>query len=214
MAISIKEHKRRYYLRHRDKVLARNKSYAERNKEKMRERCRQYYLRNKERILARVTAYEKENTNSCNLRKTEWAKANRAKVKTARAKWFQKNPKYRLKWALSRLHSDATYRLTAALRGRLYSILKRKRRSKSALVLLGCSLEDFWIYLESKFESGMTRENYGKVWHVDHIIPCALFDMSKHDHQKRCFHFSNMQPLFASCNLKKGSRSDGQLRLM
>ncbi len=69
--------------------------------------------------------------------------------------------------------------------------------------MLGCSINDFRIYLESKFESGMTWKNYGSVWHVDHIMPCAIFDLTKPDHQRRCFHFSNMQPLFKEDNLRK-----------
>lgn len=72
--------------------------------------------------------------------------------------------------------------------------------------LIGCSIEDFWIYLESKFEPGMTRENYGKVWHIDHIMPCAIFDLTKPEHQKRCFHFSNLQPLFAEDNRRKSDK--------
>lgn len=73
--------------------------------------------------------------------------------------------------------------------------------------LLGCSVESFWLYLESQFESGMTRENYGTAWEVDHILPCALFDLSKPDHQARCFHFSNLQPLTPLANKEKGAKA-------
>ena len=51
----------------------------------------------------------------------------------------------------------------------------------------------------------MTKENYG-LWHVDHIIPCASFDLTDPKQQKICFHWSNLQPLKAIDNLKKGTR--------
>lgn len=98
---------------------------------------------------------------------------------------------------------DENFRLRGALRCRLRSVMRGKGKRLSALLLLGCSIEDFFIYLESKFEPGMTRENYGSVWQVDHIMPCAVFDLSKSEHQKRCFHFSNLQPLFSEENQKK-----------
>ena len=52
---------------------------------------------------------------------------------------------------------------------------------------------------------GMTRENYGK-WHIDHIRPCSSFDLSKPEEQSICFHYSNLMPLWAEENLKKGSK--------
>jgi hypothetical protein len=57
-----------------------------------------------------------------------------------------------------------------------------------------------------RFRPGMTWENYGPVWHVDHIKPCAKFDLTDPDQQRACFHFSNLQPLFADENLRKGGR--------
>ncbi len=47
----------------------------------------------------------------------------------------------------------------------------------------------------------MTWENYGKVWEIDHIIPCSRFDLSKEGEQKKCFHYSNLQPLFKTTDI-------------
>ena len=58
--------------------------------------------------------------------------------------------------------------------------------------------------LESKFRDGMTWENYGPFWHVDHIRPWASFDLSDPSQQKLCFHWTNLQPLLATENLAKG----------
>lgn len=52
----------------------------------------------------------------------------------------------------------------------------------------------------------MTWNNYGTVWHIDHIMPCSLFDMTKESDRAKCFHYTNMQPLFALDNLLKGDK--------
>ena len=50
----------------------------------------------------------------------------------------------------------------------------------------------------------MTWENHGQYgWHVDHIKPCALFDLTKIEEQKKCFHYTNLQPLWWRDNIKK-----------
>jgi hypothetical protein len=92
--------------------------------------------------------------------------------------------------------------LSRRLREGLHGGLKSGRATE----LLGCSIPDFKIYLESLRESGMTWENYGKEWHIDHIMPCSIFDLSQASHQKRCFHFSNLQPLWAVENIRKNNK--------
>lgn len=93
-------------------------------------------------------------------------------------------------------------RLSNNLRSRIrHSVISKNQKS---LDLTGCSIEQLMAHLESKFSDGMTWENYGE-WHIDHIKPCAKFDLTLESEQEKCFHFSNLQPLWAEENFKKGS---------
>jgi hypothetical protein len=51
----------------------------------------------------------------------------------------------------------------------------------------------------------MNWENQGE-WHIDHILPCASFDLTKEEEQRKCFHYTNLQPLWAKDNMIKGSK--------
>jgi len=63
--------------------------------------------------------------------------------------------------------------------------------------------------LETKFLEGMDWDNYGIYgWHIDHIKPCSLFNLENIEEQKKCFHYTNLQPLWAIDNLKKGNKYD------
>jgi len=145
-----------------------------------------------------------------------WASKNRDKINRYRRKryWTEtlfrqrsvasakrhaplRNLRHKERWRL-----DANYRLRILLRNRMRLAVNQNSRFSSVLDLLGCSVDNFRIYIHSKFEPGMTWENI----HLDHILPCALFDLTRLDHQRICFHFSNYQPLFASDNIRKGAK--------
>ena len=99
----------------------------------------------------------------------------------------------------NRRMSNIGYRLEKNLRKRIWDALKGNSKSKSTMKLLGCSLGFFRLYLQSKFQSGMSFKNYGK-WHIDHIRPCAKFNLSIPEEQAKCFHYTNLQPLWAKDN--------------
>jgi hypothetical protein len=73
--------------------------------------------------------------------------------------------------------------------------------------LIGCTIPQLMAHLEAHFTDGMTWGNKGRGgWHIDHIIPCALFDLTDPEQQKACFHWSNLQPLWEADNIRKGAR--------
>jgi hypothetical protein len=98
-----------------------------------------------------------------------------------------------------------SYRLNNAVRGRIRNFLKsiNTKKNNKTFNIVGCSPEYLKEHLENKFIDGMSWDNYGK-WHIDHIIPLSSAD-SEDGTYKLC-HYSNLQPLWARDNLKKGNK--------
>lgn len=103
----------------------------------------------------------------------------------------------------NKLQSDPKFRMTHNVRCRIRYVLKNNKKANHSIKLLGCTFEQLKQHLERQFKNGMSWDNYGD-WHVDHIRPCALFDLSDAKQQQECFHYSNLQPLWAKENLSKG----------
>jgi hypothetical protein len=171
------EKARQYRKENREKVLAIQRKSREKNLESRLEYSRRYSEQNKERI-------------------AEWAK-----IRNARPAVIEKRKKRRAE----RRKADLEYRLKENLRGRIYHALKRNSKTKSTIELVGCSIKELKDYLSRKFLPGMTWDNYGK-WHVDHVKPCAAFDLSSPKEQKECFHYSNLQPLWDYDNWSKNKK--------
>ena len=106
--------------------------------------------------------------------------------------------------------SNVKNRIRLNLGTRLYLAVEKKHGN--TMELTGCSKNDLYTHLESKFTDEMTWENYGK-WHIDHIKPCASFDLTDPEEQKKCFHWTNLQPLWAIDNMRKGAKYASVLEL-
>jgi hypothetical protein len=86
--------------------------------------------------------------------------------------------KQQIKYRKNRRHNDINYKVLKNLRNRLWKVLNENTKFKSTINLLGCSIEQLREHLQKQFRPGMTWDNYGQ-WHIDHIRPCASFDLSK-----------------------------------
>jgi len=97
--------------------------------------------------------------------------------------------------------------LSHLLRGRVSKALKyfNKRDKKHTFEYIGCDLEFLKKYIENKFIEGMNWENQGK-WHIDHIRPCASFNLNIEEERHKCFHYTNLQPLWEADNLSKSDK--------
>jgi hypothetical protein len=129
-------------------------------------------------------------------------------------KWnkYQKQTGQNKKHNKLKRQTNPQWKLKAILRGRYLDALKRHtsggkvNKNHSAIELLGCDIEFYKQYLEQQFQPDMSWENHGTLWEIDHIKPCASFDLTYETQQKECFHYSNTQPLYHSDNRSKGAK--------
>jgi hypothetical protein len=126
-----------------------------------------------------------------------------------RKKYYQNNKQKTNKqtsdYKVKRCKVDPAFKLERTLRNRLYHAFKNQKVDKKCRTkeLTGCDILFLKGYLEAKFTEGMSWENHGD-WHVDHIRPCCSYDLTLEEEQKKCFHYTNLQPLWAQENLSKG----------
>jgi hypothetical protein len=116
-----------------------------------------------------------------------------------KAREYHKTKRARLK------RENPNYVIAHRLRVRIRLALQNNPKTSSTSELLGCSLNNFKKHLESKFVDGMNWERFyqGQI-HIDHVRPCSSFDLSYPQQQAECFHYLNLQPLWAKENLAKG----------
>jgi hypothetical protein len=99
------------------------------------------------------------------------------------------------------------FKLSRNLRTRLKDAIKNNQKSGSAVRDLGCTIPELKLYLESKFQSGMSWDNWSKTgWHIDHIRPLSSFNLTNRKEFLQACHYTNLQPLWAEENIRKGDK--------
>ena len=106
------------------------------------------------------------------------------------------------------LREDPVFAAVHCARTRIAQALRVQKAYKngSSYALIGCLPKKLKEHIESLFLPGMTWANRGQ-WHIDHIRPCASFDLTDSNQQRCCFHYTNLQPLWALDNLKKSAKT-------
>lgn len=180
---------------------ARVAKYRAKYLERSRASCRKYAQEHREDAVKRAKKSRANNRERSNENSRRSAK----KARTGEKREATLAMRRRI---YARRCQEPEYKIPRCLRGRLLSALKvgGVRKAENTLALLGCSTPQLLNHLESQFKPGMTWENHGPVWHIDHIKPCAKFDLTDPEQQKACFHWTNLQPLFAEENLRKGGK--------
>lgn len=175
-----------------DKQKDKHKQWRQANKEHVQNYRKIYYKNNKEQKSKNDAVYRKQNWDKIKQRHNTWRRAAYKKMKE------DKN-----------LHDKfLAHKIKSNCSRRIREILCQKK-SLRCMTYVGCSLEKLRFHLESQFTDGMSWKNYGQsqtskqVWHIDHIIPCAAFDMTNDIHVKACFHYRNLQPLWEKQNIQK-----------
>jgi hypothetical protein len=123
-------------------------------------------------------------------------------------KYYNKNKKVMIAKMVERRRKERISKPHVKMRDAIACLIrtsfrkKGNRKSERTEFYLGCTVDYFLEHIQKQFVKGMTLKNHGK-WHIDHIKPCASFDLSKLSEQKKCFHYTNLQPLWAKDNLLK-----------
>lgn len=188
--MTTKEYAHEYYLQHKEKIKKATRAYQETHRDVHRTSNKKYYLKNKAKI---ASYHQKHRLNPSIL----------AKEKMRR----QTNKEARNKREVELRSINPQNAIVHRLRSRIYWALRRGEadRNGSTFELTGCTPEQLQQYLESKFLEGMSWNNRSD-WHIDHIIPCISFDLTDPEQQKKCFHYTNLQPLWAKDNLSKHAK--------
>ncbi len=135
---------------------------------------------------------------------------NRLRLRKCSKKWRQENPDkvsaYHKEYQKKRREGDLQYRLRGNLRARLRMAIRQKNRGGSAIRDLGCSVAELLGRLESQFSEGMSWDNYGECWEIDHIIPLASWDLTDPEQCGKACHYSNLRPMLVQEN--RGRKSE------
>lgn len=171
-----------------------NKPYCYECQKKM---AREWKAVNKEKVAAYNKTYKVENKDTISEYNSNYNKTHRDEIqKRSSANYLKK------------YHKDPSFKIAHCLRKRMRHLLSgSKKEDQHALEILGCTINNFKKWLEYCFEGNMTFQNHGEVWHIDHAVPCAKFNLTIDDEVKKCFHWSNIKPMLAKENASKNSRA-------
>lgn len=148
----------------------------------------------------------KKNPDKVSATAKRFRENNRDLVKASKAAYYQANKRKIIDKLNARFRDDLRFRIEQLLRSRVRKTIRLAKAVKSArtLDLTGCSVDFLLKHIESQFRDGMSWEHVmsGEV-HIDHREPCAKFNLLDPEEQRKCFHYSNLQPLWAEDNLRK-----------
>ena len=169
-----------------------SREYRKNNPEKRKKTLKKFYLKNKESELLRFKIYRENNSE----KRKETLKKHYENNKTEiNRKQVIRNKK--------RYKTNYLYRVIHNLRIRTKEYLKQHHSNGKFSKTIRCEPNFLREHLEKQFKDGMSWENYGS-WHIDHIIP--LSSAKNIEEINKLCHYTNLQPLWASENLSKGSK--------
>ena len=170
----------------------RRKAYRKAWREVNKDKAKSYRDVNKDRIKAYKKAYRE---------------ANKDRIKEKDKIYYESNKDKIFSYYKNRLKTDIQYKLRHNLRARLKLAINNNQKIGSAVKDLGCTISELKSYLESKFSSGMTWDNWAlDGWHIDHIKPLVGFDLTDRNQLLEACHYTNLQPLWATDNLIKSDK--------
>jgi hypothetical protein len=170
-----------------------------------------YYQNNKEVENLKSKEYKRINSDKIKEYNKEYRENNKEKITDIKKKYRENNKEkineYQRFYFDKRLKNDIIFKISHYYRNMIRKSFNGsgfKKESKTSEIL-GCSFEEFKIYLESKFEDWMTWENRGLYngelnygWDIDHIIPVS--SAKTEEDLIKLNHYKNLQPLCSKIN--------------
>jgi hypothetical protein len=187
---------------------ARQKKYSDTHKEQIKAYKERYYADpvNKENKRINDKRWATENVERKKKMDKDYAAKNKEKIRKKQKEWnsIPENKEWVNAYKQNKRLTDINFRLACNLRNRIRKLLKTGRPG-SAVRDIGCSLDDFKLYIEAKFQPGMTWNNYGE-WHLDHIRPLCSFNLENREEFLEACNYKNIQPLWKLDNLTKSDK--------
>jgi hypothetical protein len=133
---------------------------------------------------------------------------NRARASSAAARQDPVRIARNREWWKEKRLKDPAYRVTAHCRTLMHRALSKGKAGKSWRTFVDYSLEELMLHLERQFVKGMTWDNYGSRWHIDHIVPRSSFVYASADDPefRAAWALTNLRPLWAADNWSKHAR--------
>jgi len=180
------------------------KNYYQENYEEILEKKKKHYEENRDELLEKNKKYREENTEKEKKRKKKYREKNREELIEKNKKYKKDNPG-KVKEYEKRKNQQPKRKMSKTIRSRIRSFFKIKNVTKknTTFQIVGCTPQELKIHLEQKFVEDMSWENQGE-WHIDHIMPLSSAK-TEEELYKLC-HFTNLQPMWALDNIKKGSK--------
>ena len=169
------------------------------------ERLKKRYELKKPEFLSKIKEYQLKNADAIHERRKLYRAKNAEKIKLAKQKYGIENRDKISKALAKRRAGNPIVRLANSMRRSIRRYLAVGQKGEmSSFEIIGCSKDDLRKHLESNFKGGMTWQNYGSYWHIDHIVP--LISAKSPEEVKKLCHWTNLQPLTAFENISKGSK--------
>jgi hypothetical protein len=178
--------KKQYNNANKDIILQYHKDHYDGNKNEHKHRMKIWYDKNKDKSIQ----YHKDHYNQ--------DKEKHAAV----CKRWRENKYPRIEPTEDELRLKYSRRkIETKLRSLVKEAIKRQLKNSKAVIILGCTIPECRLYLESQFKPEMNWGNYGIIWEIDHIVGCCKYDLFNIEQQKQCFHYTNLQPLFKTTEI-------------
>jgi hypothetical protein len=165
--------------------------WSKRHPEKAKQSREKYKKNNKEKLKTAAKAYYEKNKEKIHKINDEYYKKNKNRLNNIKLK----NSKIKRR-------DDINYKIKCNIRGRIRHALKNNLKKGSSLELLGCSIKKLKNHLGIR-----TWYNSNK-YHIDHIIPCSIYNFEQEIEQKKCFNWRNLRLIKKEENISKHNKID------